>query len=84
MKYFYRYIGQTFTIETDHQPLKWLQQMKSSNQRISRWALILQQHRFEIHHRSGSNNANADGLSRVSTMAGVSEVRVEECGGVPL
>ena len=43
LKYFYRYIyGQIFTIETDHQPLKWLQQMKSSNQRLSGWALVLQ------------------------------------------
>ena len=29
-------------------------------------------------------HADADGLSRVFAMAGGSEVRVEECGGVPL
>ena len=85
LKYFYRYIyGQKFTIETDHQPLRWLQQMKSSNQRLARWALILQQHNYEIYHRPGCSNANADGLSRAPTVADVLELRVEECGGVSL
>ena len=84
LKYFYRYLyGQKFTIETDHQPLKWLQQMKSSNQRLTRWALILQQHKYEITHRPGSKNANADGLSRAPAMVDRMELRVEECDDVP-
>ena len=56
--------GQKFTIETDHQPLSWLERMKNNNQRLTRWALAVQPYCFEICHRSGRKNGNADGLSR--------------------
>ena len=56
--------GQRFVIETDHQPLSWLHRMKNSNQRLTRWALAIQPYCFEMHHRSGSKNGNADGLSQ--------------------
>ncbi len=38
--------------------------IKDPTGRLPRWALQLQQHDFEIIHRSGSANANADALSR--------------------
>ena len=38
--------------------------LKDSHCRLARWALSLQQYNFTIVHRSGSKNANADGLSR--------------------
>ena len=56
--------GQKFTIETDHQPLSWLERMKNNNQRLTRWALAVQPYCFEICHHSGHKNGNADGLSR--------------------
>ena len=56
--------GQKFSIETDHQPLSWLGRMKNNNQRLTRWALSIQPYCFEMRHRSGSSNNNADGLSR--------------------
>ena len=56
--------GQKFSIETDHQPLSWLGRMKNNNQRLTRWALSIQPYCFEIRHRSGSSNSNADGLSQ--------------------
>ena len=56
--------GQKFSIETDYQPLSWLGQMKNNNQRLTRWALSIQPYCFEMCHRSGSSNSNADGLSR--------------------
>ena len=56
--------GQEFCIETDHQPLSWLERMKNSNQRLTRWALAVQPYRFKMSHRPGSKNGNADGLSR--------------------
>ena len=65
LQMFYVYLfGQRFTIETDHQPLSWLEKMKNANQRLTRWALAVQPFCFEIHHRRGSLNKNADGLSR--------------------
>ena len=56
--------GQKFTIETDHQPLSWLQRMKNTNHRLTRWAFAVQPYCLEVRHRCGRQNRNADGLSR--------------------
>ena len=56
--------GQTFTVQTDHQPLAWLQKMKNANQHFTRWALAVQLYRLTVRHRKGSDNGNADGLSQ--------------------
>ena len=43
LKFFNTYLyGQQFTVETDHQPLAWLSQMKNSNSRLTRWSLAVQ------------------------------------------
>ena len=65
LRFFHVYLyGQLFTIQTDHQPLAWLQRMKNTNSRLTRWAIAVQLYRFSIVHRSGATNHNADGLSR--------------------
>ena len=56
--------GVPFVIETDHKPLIWLQKMKNTNQRLTRWAITVQQYQYEIRHRPGVQHGNADGLSR--------------------
>lgn len=56
--------GSRFVVETDHCPLTWLQQMSSKNGRLLRWSLTLQPYNFEIRYKRGSENGNADGLSR--------------------
>lgn len=58
--------GRKFTIETDHNPLTWLNKMKDKNQRLLRWSLALQPYSFSLKYRKGKQNANADGLSRIS------------------
>ena len=71
VKKFDQYLrGRHFIIYSDHQPLKYLfsedrpvPPMASS--RIQRWALTLGAYRYSICHRSGSNMANADALSRL-------------------
>jgi hypothetical protein len=69
LKLFHVYLyGQAFTIETDHQPLSWLQRMKDSNARLTRWSLLIQPYRFDIKYRKGGDNKNADGLSRSGLM----------------
>ena len=55
--------GTKFTIETDHHSLQWLMKAKAPA-RLVRWALRLSEFDFEIKYKKGSNNGNADGLSR--------------------
>ncbi len=55
-----------FTLETDHQALKYLMKMNDLTRKLARWSLRLQEYDFEIFYRPGSRNANADGLSRMA------------------
>jgi hypothetical protein len=57
--------GRKFQIITDHNPLVWLKRNASSNDRLFRWTLALQRFDFEISHKAGKNNQNADALSRI-------------------
>ena len=67
IKHFHVYLfGKKFKVQTDHQPLHWLHQMQNSNNRLTHWALSLQPYHFELHYRAGSQNGNADALSRQS------------------
>ena len=62
---FQRYLyGKYFIVETDHQPLLYLNKAKVSNARLMRWALLLQPYRFTIRAIKGSENVGADYLSR--------------------
>ena len=56
-------LGKEFEIQTDHAPLKWLQEHQH-NARVARWALELQPFQFYIKHRAGNKHCNADSLSR--------------------
>ena len=60
----YYLLGREFMLVTDHAPLKWMATHKSNNARITRWFLELQNFRFHVEHRPGTQNANADALSR--------------------
>lgn len=57
-------IGSKFTIETDHESIKWFTNAKVPA-RLVRWALRMSEFDYEIKHRSGKKNGNADGLSRL-------------------
>ena len=56
--------GQSFTLVTDHQPLKWLMESDKLTGKLARWALLLQEYDFEVVHKAGIKNLDADGLSR--------------------
>ncbi|GBL73352.1 Retrovirus-related Pol polyprotein from transposon 297 [Araneus ventricosus] len=56
--------GQQFTIETDHNPLVWLNSNAGANQRLVRWSLALQPFRYKVKHKAGKKHLNADALSR--------------------
>ena len=60
LQFFHVYLyRRSFTIETDHQPLAWLQRMKNTNPRITRWAVAIQPYCFSVAHRKGTANNNA-------------------------
>ena len=65
IRHFHHYLSRPFTIVTDHSALKWLQTSKLPKGRRARWIMELQQHNFEIKHRAGKHNNNADALSRM-------------------
>jgi hypothetical protein len=71
----YYLLGRKFTLYTDHAPLQWMARAKDTNARVTRWFLALQDFCFEVRHRAGAQNANADGLSRFwSAYTGLSGV----------
>ena len=53
-----------FVVYTDHSSLRWLMNVKDATGRLARWALLLQQYNFDIIHRPGCQNGNADAFSR--------------------
>ena len=58
--------GRKFYAHTDHGSLSWLMKVKDPTGRLARWALRLQHFDFEIIHRPGAANGNADAISRRS------------------
>ena len=66
VKHFHKFLINTkFRIITDHAALKSLMKDKEPKGRRARWMMELQQYNFEIFHRSGKLNTNADALSRL-------------------
>lgn len=55
-----------FTVYTDHKALQWLRKQKDLTGRLGRWSSKLQTFDFEIKHRKGTKNQNADALSRIN------------------
>lgn len=53
------------TIQTDHNPLVFIDRVKFNNMRILRWALSLQPFNLKVVHIRGTDNLMADALSRM-------------------
>ncbi len=67
VQHFEVYLGssvQPIIVYTDHNPLIFLSNMSSSNQRLLRWALKLQDFNLQIQHIRGTDNVIADALFR--------------------
>jgi RNase H-like domain found in reverse transcriptase/Reverse transcriptase (RNA-dependent DNA polymerase)/Integrase zinc binding domain len=65
VQYFRPYLlGRKFRIRTDHKPLVWVDKLKETSARISRWKETLAAYDFEITHTKGVDNVVADCLSR--------------------
>jgi hypothetical protein len=66
VKHFHKFLINTkFKVITDHAALKGLMKDQEPKGRRARWMMELQQYNFEIMHRSGKLNTNADALSRL-------------------
>lgn len=62
-------LDKKFRLQTDHEPLRALNNAKLNNNKWLRWAISLQQYDFEIQYKKGKDNGNADALSRRNTNA---------------
>lgn len=72
LQHFEVYVGSSalpVIVYTDHNPLTFLSNMSSSNQRLLRWALKLQDFNLQVQHIKGTDNIVADALSRSVGMA---------------
>ncbi|GFX09336.1 retrovirus-related Pol polyprotein from transposon 17.6 [Trichonephila clavipes] len=68
LKKFRGYIeGTEITVASDHQPLKWLLNLKSPTGRLGRWALEIQSFNLKVQYIPGKANVVADMLSRPVT-----------------
>jgi hypothetical protein len=66
IQHFHKFLINTkFKVITDHAALKGLMNDKEPKGRRARWIMNLQQYDFEVVHRSGKLNTNADALSRL-------------------
>ena len=78
VKYFRHYLyGRSFTIYTDHNPLKWLFTLKSPEGRLARWTETLKAYDFKVDYRPGKCKANADALSRMPVISAISPPKFE-------
>ena len=74
-------IGRKFIIQTDHRSLVWLNKLKEKNARLTRWSLALQAYTFDVVHRAGSANGNADALSRAALVEATDSMTNESVAG---
>ena len=58
-------LGNHFTLRTDHNSLRWLQNFRHPEGQLARWLEKLQEYNFSIEHRPGRRHGNADALSRL-------------------
>jgi len=57
-------LGKHFTLVTDHSALRWLHSVEPKS-RIAHWVMDLQEYAFNVKHRPGTANQNADALSHL-------------------
>ena len=69
-------LGKKFTFHVDHAALLYLVSKQSLTDKLARWMLLLQEFEFNIHHRSGTQHAVADYLSRLEN--GVDAVKDDD------
>ena len=61
-------LGRKFTVVTDRHALRWLHSVNPKG-RLGRWVMDLQEYSFDVRHRPGNENGNADALSRLPSIS---------------
>lgn len=80
-KHFRQYLyGRKFTVVTDHRPLTWIFSVKDPSSRLLRWRLKLEEYEYEVIYKKGSNNTNADALSRIHVTEGSTDDHNDKSG----
>ena len=65
-RHFHTYLyGNVTTVITDHSPLVYIKNNTKLTGRVARWAILLQNYDYDVIYKKGSENTNADALSRV-------------------
>ena len=60
--------GHHFVVHTDHASLRWLLSVNDPSGRLMRWRLRLSEFDFDVEHKKGKANTQADALSRLTTL----------------
>ena len=55
--------------------------IKDPNGRLARWSLIIQSYDFDIKHRAGKSNGNADALSRATDFPTIAAIKTLKQSG---
>eukprot|EP00121_Abeoforma_whisleri_P015348 Awhi_evm2s14143 len=64
--YYLRYSVNKFVVYTDHKPALSIMNAKEfTNEKLYRWALLVQPHNFDLFYRPGKDLGDADGISRL-------------------
>ena len=67
--HFHSYLYGTYTtVITDHSALVYIKNNTKIKGRVARWAIHLQNYKFDIIHRPGAENGNADAISRLENL----------------
>jgi transposase InsO family protein len=61
------FVSRQSKLRTDNKALLWLNTAKNSNAKLTRWALLLQEFKFQVEHCPGKSNQLPDLLSRDPT-----------------
>ena len=61
----YLYGTNTTTVITDHAALVYIKNNTKIQGRVARWAILMQNYEYNVVHRKGKDNTNADALSRI-------------------
>jgi hypothetical protein len=62
-------IDKEFEVDTDHQALTWLHNMRGTSKKFERWCMLLSEFTMKIKHKKGINIPHADALSRAPLSA---------------
>ena len=75
----YLYSNNTTTVITDHAALVYIQNNTKIQGRIARWAILMQNYQYNVIHRKGKDNTNADALSRIEYPTTRGEISILRC-----